>query len=134
VLDELVVGASVVEVLLDELVVGASVVEVVDDVVDDVVLVVLLEVVELSVTPPQVCERLNFGLPSAGVISDDDPDTCRSVRAEPPGTATKTLSCWPPFGMIAPPLTVYDGFAEPRLSVIERNAYEPLFGAITKCQ
>ena len=128
VVDELVVGASVVEVVVDELVVGASVVVV------EVVLVELLEVVELSVPQPHVCERLNFGLPPLGVISDDDPDRCRSVRAEPAGTATKTLSCCPPFGMIAPPLTVYDGFAEPRLSVIETNANEPLFGAITKCQ
>ena len=144
--DELVVGASVVEVVVDEcwsttcsstswssvrsvvvvalccvdeLVVGASVVEVVLDVVD----VVLDDVVvdELSVPQPHVCERLNFGLPPLGVISADEPDTFRSVRADPPGTATKTLSCWAPFWMIAAPLTVYDRISRPE---VERDRRE----------
>jgi hypothetical protein len=118
--DDDVVGASVVDVLLDDEVVGASVVDVVVDVVlvedvlveedvvgasvVDVVLVVL--VVELSNPQPQVCERLNFGLPPPGVITADELVARRSVRSDPLGTATNTLSCWTPFLMIAAPLTV----------------------------
>ena len=95
--DVVLVDVVLVEVVLvEEDVVGASVV--------DVVLVVL--VVELSDPQPQVCERLNFGLPPPGVITADEFVARRSVSADPLGTATNTLSCWTPFLMIAAPLTV----------------------------
>ncbi len=135
--DEVLVVSSVVVVVLDELVVGASVVDVVvDEVVLDEVVVEssVVDVVDVSVPHPHVCERLNFGLPPLGVISADDPDTSRSVRADPFGTATNTLSCWTPFLMIADPLTVYAGLVDPRLRVIDVKANAPLLGAITKCQ
>ena len=139
VVDEVVVGASVVVVVVDEVVVGASVVVVV---VDDVVVgasVVVVEVVDVEelvggVPPSQVCERLNCGLPPLGVISAEEPATWRSVIVDPAGTATKTLSFWPPLGMIEAPLTEYAGLPAPRLRVIDTNAKDPLFGAITKCQ
>lgn len=126
-----VVGASVVVVEVvdvDDEVVGASVVDVVE------VEVVEVDDVVGAVPPAHVCERLNFGLPPLGVITADEPETTRLVSVDPLGTATNTLSCWLPFGMIEAPPTSYAGFEAPRFRVIDTNANEPSFGAITKCQ
>ena len=93
--------------------------------------VVVAPPVVVVAEPAQTLLRLNnLGVDPLKVA--EDPAVTRSPIVWPAGTATKTLSCWVPLGMIWEPENVT--VSVPRFKVMVTKAVEPLLGANTKCQ
>ena len=135
VVDVDVLDVVVVVLVLVVVVVLVLVVVVVVDVVDVVELVVVDAGMVVVGTPSQMLDSTNLTLLSGaggGLTSANEPDAVRSDAANPSGIGTNTLSRCPPFGLMS--ASEYVRSVPATMSVIEWNAYVPLFGAITKCQ
>ena len=138
VVDVVVLDVVVLDVVVLDVVVVVLVLVVVVDVVDvvDVVELVVVDAGTVVVgTPSQMLDSTNLTLLSGaggGLTSANEPDAVRSDAANPTGIGTNTLSRCPPFGVMS--ASEYVRSVPATMSVIEWNAYVPLFGAITKCQ